>query len=487
MPRTAVKVDLTNEELVELNRLLEEAKARGIPIPTEKAEKRVEWNLGSNGYFAREDGRLYTPTPTQESFINDDARYVCFASGRGGGKTAASAQKALRKIMQGESGAVLNPSFELFKTSTWPELRSWIPWSAVVPAHRVRSNPEWEPHKPFTLVFLNGARMICKGLRDPNGARGPNINWLWYDEGAMDLDGMGWKLAVASVRIGNKPQAFVSSTPRGKEHWMYDLFVEQNIPQEALSLLQDSGRKMASIHFGSIADNKGNLDPTFYASMLASYPSGWLRKQELEGEFVIEGGILGNPAWLEGKVIDRIPEDVTIRSIVRYWDLAASEKKLTGKKADDPDETVGTLLGWDGTNFYIMDQVSGYWEYKEIKEKIKATAMLDGLTVPIYIEQEPGAGGKNQVGDIGDIPGLEAYSIRPHKPEGDKVLRANIWFGEAAAGKIFMLRGLWNDHFMSQLSIFPIGRHDDTIDSMSGARLCVAPVRMWKKIQFLNV
>jgi predicted phage terminase large subunit-like protein len=401
--------------------------------------------------------------------------------------TAAGAQKALQKIMRGESGAVLNPSFELFKTSTWPELREWIPWDMVTPSQRYRVNPEFDPHKPFTMVFLNGAKVICKGLHDPDNARGPNINWLWYDEGASDLDGLGWKLAIASVRVGNEPQAWTTTTPRGKDHWIYKLFMEQELPEEALAAVESTGRKMTEIFFGSIDDNKGNLDPTFYASMIATYSEGWLRQQELGGEFVTEGGILGNPAWFRNKVLDFLPDTVVMKSVIRYWDLAASEKKVTGKRSDDPDETVGTLLGWDGHDFYIMDQISGYWEYKEIKEKVRTTAILDGQIVPIYIEQEPGSGGKNQVADIASYPGLEMFSVRAHKPDGDKILRANLWFGEASAGRVWMLRGNWNDHFLSQLSSFPVGRHDDTIDSMSGARMCVAPIRQWRRVPFLAV
>jgi len=54
---------------------------------------------------------------------------------------------------------------------------------------------------------------------------------------------------------------------------------------------------------------------------------------------------------------------------VRYWDLAASEKKIATKaKRNDPDETVGAKLSWDGENFYIEDQHCGHWLWKQIKK-----------------------------------------------------------------------------------------------------------------------
>jgi phage terminase large subunit-like protein len=49
-----------------------------------------------------------------------------------------------------------------------------------------------------------------------------------------------------------------------------------------------------------------------------------------------------------------------------------------------------------------------------------------------------------------------------------------------------MVQGNWNDGFLDQLSSFPEG-HDDRVDSVSGARHVVAPVRMWSTTPFLSV
>ena len=481
-------MNLTSEQ--EYRMALAEMKARGLSRPKKEKVKELTWQLGENGYFVKSDGSFYTPTEKQAKFIASNAQYSAMITARAGGKTAAGSQKSLNKIKAGESGAVLNPNFENFKISTWPELKLWIPWDMVVPEQQFRQEGSWSPHKPFEMVFVNGASMFCRGLRDPDSARGPNINWLWYDEGSIDRDGEAWRIAVASVRIGHEPQRFTTATPRGKDHWIYNLFVKRDIPDEVMELFNELGgikRPIIEWWGGTIKDNRANLDPGFYAAMLMEYAPGWMREQEIEGQFVDEGGILGDPAWFKEKMLGSIPEDVALKSVIRYWDLAASEKKIAGKRSDDPDETVGTLMGYDGYNFYIMDQVAGYWEWKEIKKKISQIAAFDGPTVPIYIEQEPGAGGKNQVAAIAEDVRLSAYSVRAHKPEGDKIMRANIWFAEAASGKIFIVRGLWTDHFFSQLSSFPVGRKDDTIDSVSGGRWCLAPVRQWKKMKFLAV
>ena len=116
---------------------------------------------------------------------------------------------------------------------------------------------------------------------------------------------------------------------------------------------------------------------------------------------------------------------------------------------------------------------------------------MDGPYVEIYVEQEPGAGGKNQVAAIAKhlAEELPNFVVKGHLPRevGDKVMRANYWFSEASQGKIWLISGEWNSEFLKQLSSFPIGRHDDKIDSVSGARAVLAPIRKWKKIPFLKV
>ena len=490
MPRQR-KILSEEERRRRVLQLAKELQARGIPVSQVLRQKeRENWRQDERGYFLRYDGKRYNPTEGQENFIQSEARFCAFIGSRGSGKTSASAQKALRRIKRGLSGAVLNPEWENFKVSTWPEFRDWIPWDMVVDSQRYRSSPTWQPNAPFTLVFKNGARVICKGLKNPNSARGPNINWLWFDEAQEDRDGLAWRLAVASVRVGDKPQAWVSATPAGIDHWMYEFFVARNIPEDVARIFAASDdRPLVEWFHGTIEENKDNLDPGFYAAMLAAYPTGWLREQEIEGKFVSHGSALGDPSWFDGNLVPAAPAHV--RSKVRYWDLAATEKKIVrGRLMNDPDETVGTLMSWDGDCFYIEEQVGGWYVWKDLKALLVEVAKRDGPYVPIYVEQEPGAGGKNQVAEIVDyiqhVLG-PSYRVYGHRPEGDKVMRANVWFAEAAEGKVKLVRGEWNKPFLEQLSVFPIGRHDDRIDSVSGARHCLAPIRQWRKIEFLHV
>jgi predicted phage terminase large subunit-like protein len=234
------------------------------------------------------------------------------------------------------------------------------------------------------------------------------------------------------------------------------------------------------------------LDVGFYASMLLAYPSGHLREQEIYGDFVSEGGTLGDSTWFNGKVVENAPQGVDGR--VRYWDLAASEKKIkTTRVKTDPDETCGSKVSMVGKDRYLEDQVSGYWEWLDIREKIKQTALRDGPYVKVVFEEEPGSGGKNQVAALVNMfkedPDLKNhfFTAEGYRPEGDRVMLANVWFAEAANGQWYMVEGDWNKGFLRQLDGFPIAKHDDKITSVSCARAVLKPEAKSKAVDFLHL
>ena len=507
---------LPNEDKKRLVLLIDEAKRRGLKIPD--VHKRYRFPVDSNGFFVREDGVRYNPYDEHGAyreaarFVESDAVLSALISGRAGGKSSAGTQKSLRKISNGESGMITNPRFEDLKNSTWAEFRRWCPIPMVVPNQRYRLTTEWEPSQPFRLSFINGASIIFKGLKDPDSARGPNINWWWYDEAGVDSDGLAWQIALPSVRVGKDIQAWITTTPKGRQHWIYRFFVLQDIPEDALKAFEELGedREFIEMFYMSIYDNKPNLHPAYFASILSAYPTGWLREQEIFGRFVDAGGAFGDRKWFterDGGVLSQPPS--VIHGRIRFWDLAASEKKVAGKKLTDPDETVGSLLSWQKGGriidnngfevpiigrFFLEDQVCGYWEWERIKQHMLEVAEHDGSQVKIYIEQEPAAGGKNQVAEL--VKHIQTnlgvhYHVEGALPRewGDRIMGANTWFAEAAQGLWSVVYGNWTSGFFDQLDTFDGSDkvHDDRITSVTGARHCLAPVKLWRSLKFLHV
>jgi hypothetical protein len=96
---------------------LAELRARNLEVPEDLREfllgtkQVIHWPLTEYGCFTSRDGRKFNPNAPQKGFIFSEARFSALISGRGAGKTASGAQKALRKLKGGASGAVLNPDF----------------------------------------------------------------------------------------------------------------------------------------------------------------------------------------------------------------------------------------------------------------------------------------------------------------------------------------------------------------------------------------
>jgi predicted phage terminase large subunit-like protein len=161
--------------------------------------------------------------------------------------------------------------------------------------------------------------------------------------------------------------------------------------------------------------------------------------------------------WDKLQVVDAAPK---MRSIVRYWDKAGTD----GAGAYTAGVKMGA--GTDGL-FYILDVVRGQWAAPQRERTIRATAELDGHGVGIWIEQEPGSGGKESAEST--IRSLAGYTIKAERPSGDKATRAEPLAVQVEAGNVRLLRGPWNQAFIDEVKTFPVGKYKDQVDASSGA------------------
>lgn len=148
--------------------------------------------------------------------------------------------------------------------------------------------------------------------------------------------------------------------------------------------------------------------------------------------------------------------------LVRFWDKAGSKQG---------DYTAGTLLGETGGYWFILDVVRFRDNAKERNARILQQARIDaaryGGRVQLWIEQEPGNGGKESAW-LSSIE-LAEFGPRFDHPQGDKVLRARGIAAQVAAGNVKMVSAPWNKAFIEELEFFPNGANDDQVDSLSGA------------------
>jgi predicted phage terminase large subunit-like protein len=94
-------------------------------------------------------------------------------------------------------------------------------------------------------------------------------------------------------------------------------------------------------------------------------------------------------------------------------------------------------------------------------------AIGDGADVVIYIEQEPGSGGKESAENT--IRNLAGFRCIADRPTGDKIKRADVLAVQLNAGNVYILRGSWNADYKRELEYFPFGKYKDQVDASSGA------------------
>lgn len=189
------------------------------------------------------------------------------------------------------------------------------------------------------------------------------------------------------------------------------------------------------------------------------------RDKKVMGSFAVAGQFQQRPAprgggffqWQKLTVVDKVPK---IKRKVRYWDKAGTE----GGGA----YTAGVLMGvGDDDYYYVLDVVRGQWGAAERERTIRATAKTDGESVAIWIEQEPGSGGKESAEST--IRNLAGYNIRAERATGEKSIRAEPYSVQVEAGNIMVKRAEWNQAFIDEHKTFPVGKYKDQIDASGGA------------------
>jgi len=166
-------------------------------------------------------------------------------------------------------------------------------------------------------------------------------------------------------------------------------------------------------------------------------------------------------------VVERAPEGL---KWVRYVDLALSERTTA-----DWNATVAEAVDADG-NLYLRDmlRVRGW---NEFRVRLKAL-MLSPLEVGTLWGIEDVAFQALAFQELARDPDLVGVAMKQEKPKGDKVERARALQTRAAAGKVRLVRGAWNQAFILEALDFPNGRHDDQIDTASGGLQLLAGRKM---------
>lgn len=434
---------------------------------------------------------VFAPQPgPQEAFLACDADVVFYGGEAGGGKTYGLLLEPLRHIHRPNFAAVIfrrtypqvtNPG------GLWDTSMQIYPYAGGVPKESVL---EWQFPSGATVKFAHMQHATTR--LDWQGAQVPLIEW---DELAHfeRLQFFYMLSRNRSATAGVRPYIRATMNPVAPEDttggWLHE-FVGWYLDENGYAVPELSGvirwfvthndvlhwansradlkeqypelePKSFTFIKASVHDNPALLhaDPGYIANLQA-LP---LVEQEqlLYGNWLVRpaAGKVFNKGWFE--IVDAVPAGGVT---VRFWDLAASEKKVA---SDDPDYTASCLMRRVGDTYFVMDATNERIEPAATDTLMRNTQAQDGLSVRVRWEMEGGASGKRDNRYIATL--LAGYDARGVRPQGDKITRARGLSAQALAGNVKLLRGAWNQRWLTHMHGQPDLPHDDEMDAASGA------------------
>ena len=206
------------------------------------------------------------------------------------------------------------------------------------------------------------------------------------------------------------------------------------------------------------------LDPVRLSKTILASNFKALGEWGYAGQFSQRPAPRGGAMFKPGRItIDVPPADAFFKSRIRYWDKAGTQGAGC--------YTAGVLMGIDKQDrVWWLDVVRGQWGMDERELSIKNTATLDGHSIRIFTEQEPGSGGKDQA--MYTIKNLMGYRVQADlvgSSDGNKVVRAGPLADQVNAGNTYMAKANWNKALIDELRYFPQSKYKDQVDASGGA------------------
>jgi phage terminase large subunit-like protein len=185
------------------------------------------------------------------------------------------------------------------------------------------------------LTLANGSQIATYSAEEPARLRGPQHHMAWCDELACwKYQQETWDMLMFGLRLGQDPRVIVTTTPRATP--------------TVKAIVADTGTHTTR---GTTFENRQNLAPSWYASILQAYEGTRLGRQELLAEILedVEGAL-----WSLGMIeANRVREAPALVRVVVGVDPAAS----SGAASDETGIVVAGL-GEDGHG-YVLEDASG--------------------------------------------------------------------------------------------------------------------------------
>jgi predicted phage terminase large subunit-like protein len=300
--------------------------------------------MSNNEIFDRFADRLefdWRSIARPEQRMPSDADWLIwlYLAGRGAGKTRSGAEGVREWIETGRCRRVA-----LIAPTAADARDVMIEGASGILAVCPPSNrPTFEPSKrrltwPDNRSLRSaGAIATVYSAEEADRLRGPQHDGLWADELAAWKDAQAvWDQAMFGLRVGKKPRAIITTTPR---------------PIKIIRDLLARDGKDVRVTRGSTRDNAANLAPSFLSQIVGRYQGTRLGRQELDAEILDDVvGALWSRSLLEQQRRDAAPALSRI--------VVAIDPSVSSSEGADECGLIVAGLGVDN-HAYVLEDASG--------------------------------------------------------------------------------------------------------------------------------
>lgn len=192
--------------------------------------------------------------------------------------------------------------------------------------------PYYKKHES-KLEWPNGASSLIFTADKPDRLRGKQHCKLWADELAAWRYMDAWDQAKFGLRLGDNPQAIITTTPR------------------PLKILRDiMADPRAVITKGSTYDNKANLAGSFFDSIITRYEGTRIGRQELNAELLED---IPGALWSRKSIDDHRKSPKAMPDMDRI--VVSIDPSVTNNEGSDETGIICAGKGVDGEAYVWAD------------------------------------------------------------------------------------------------------------------------------------
>jgi len=157
--------------------------------------------------------------------------------------------------------------------------------------------------------------------------------------------------------------------------------------------------------------------------------------------------------WFEIVDINTLPKNLR-------WTLFIDGAYTKNTKNDPTGLQIGVK---HNDTYYILSSIDKYMELPELVKFIPQHITASGVTVHIS-KVEPKASGKSIAQLIRSQTRLNISEIKTDFVNMSKIECARMASPYIEGGRVKLIKGKWNDHFLNQVGTFPNAKHDEHVD-----------------------